>query len=69
VARWWSANRDEADFGDPDAYPAEHNKPHNLVCCDGIHARPERPMATMELVVAVRSLLPATPATPATPGT
>jgi cytochrome P450 len=28
---WTSANRDEAVFGDPDAYRPEHNAPHNLV--------------------------------------
>ncbi|HSB24654.1 MAG TPA: cytochrome P450 [Burkholderiaceae bacterium] len=58
---WTSANRDEAVFGDPDAYQPERNAPHNLVYGVGIHACPGRPLATMELVVAVRSLLQATP--------
>jgi cytochrome P450 len=57
---WTSANRDEAVFGDPDAYRPERNAPHNLVYGAGIHACPGRPLATMELVVAVRSLLQAT---------
>jgi cytochrome P450 len=54
---WTSANRDEAVFGDPDAYrPAEH-APHNLVYGTGIHVCPGRPLATLELVVAVETLL------------
>lgn len=57
---WTSANRDEAVFGDPDAYRPERNAPHNLVYGAGIHACPGRPLATMELVVAVASLLRAT---------
>ena len=57
---WTSANRDESVFGDPDAYRPERNAPHNLVYGTGIHACPGRPLATMELVVAVRSLLQAT---------
>ncbi|MNV64279.1 Cytochrome P450-terp [compost metagenome] len=57
---WTSANRDEAVFGDPDAYRPEHNAPHNLVYGTGIHACPGRPLATMELVVAVEALLKAT---------
>lgn len=57
---WTSANRDEAVFGDPDAYrPAEH-APCNLVYGTGIHVCPGRPLATMELVVMVGSLLAAT---------
>ncbi len=59
---WTSANRDEAVFGDPDAYdPARHGA-HNLVWGTGIHACPGRPLATMELVVAANSLLQATTA-------
>lgn len=54
---WTSANRDETVFGDPDAYrPGEH-APHNLVYGTGIHVCPGRPLATLELVVAVRTLL------------
>lgn len=57
---WTSANRDEAVFGDPDAYQPARNAPHNLVYGAGIHVCPGRPLATMELVVAVQSLLTAT---------
>ncbi|HQR72161.1 MAG TPA: cytochrome P450 [Burkholderiaceae bacterium] len=58
---WTSANRDETVFGDPNAYRPERNAPHNLVYGAGIHVCPGRPLATMELVVAVRTLLQATP--------
>jgi cytochrome P450 len=57
---WTSANRDEAVFGDPDAYQPERNAPRNLVYGTGIHVCPGRPLATMELVVAVEALLNAT---------
>jgi cytochrome P450 len=68
---WTSANRDETVFGDPDAYrPVEH-APHNLVYGTGIHACPGRPLATLELAVAVQTLLSETAhvelATDATP--
>ena len=57
---WTSANRDEAVFADPDAYrPATHASA-NLVYGTGIHACPGRPLATLELVVAVQVLLAAT---------
>lgn len=54
---WTSANRDEAVFGDPDAYRPEEHAAHNLVYGTGIHVCPGRPLATMELVVAVQTLL------------
>jgi len=57
---WTSANRDEAVFGNPDAYRPEEHAPHNLVYGTGIHACPGRPLATMELVVTAESLLAAT---------
>jgi cytochrome P450 len=54
---WTSANRDELAFADPDAYrPAEHAA-DNLVYGTGIHVCPGRPLATLELVVAVEALL------------
>lgn len=56
---WTSANRDEAVFADPDAYRPQDNAPHNLVYGTGIHACPGRPLATLELVVAVRALFDA----------
>ncbi len=57
---WTSANRDEAVFGDADAYRPERHAPHNLVYGTGIHVCPGRPLATMELVVAVQALFDAT---------
>lgn len=57
---WTSANRDETVFGDPDAYLPEEHAPHNLVYGTGIHACPGRPLATLELVVAIQTLLGAT---------
>jgi len=56
-----SANRDEAVFGNPDACRPVQHAPHNLGCGVGIHACPGRPLATMELVVAVQALLQASP--------
>ncbi len=54
---WTSANRDERVFGDPEAYrPVEHAA-HNLVYGTGIHVCPGRPLATLELVVALQALL------------
>lgn len=53
---WTSANRDEAVFGDPDAYRPQENAAHNLVYGTGIHVCPGRPLATLELVVLVRTL-------------
>jgi cytochrome P450 len=57
---WTSANRDQTVFGDPDAYRPEENAPHNLVYGTGIHACPGRPLATLELIVAVQTLLDST---------
>ena len=54
---WTSANRDEAVFSEPDAYRPEEHAPHNVVYGTGIHVCPGRPLATMELVVAVHTLL------------
>ncbi len=54
---WTSANRDEAVFGDPDAYRPHENAPHNVVYGVGIHVCPGRPLATLELVVVVQTLL------------
>jgi cytochrome P450 len=44
-------------FGDPDSYRPEEHAPHNLVYGTGIHSCPGRPLATMELVVAIQTLL------------
>ena len=54
---WTSANRDEAVFGDPDDYQPEKNAAHNLVYGSGIHLCPGRPLATLELVIAMQTLL------------
>ena len=54
---WTSANRDERVFGDPDAYRPHDHAANNLVYGAGIHACPGRPLATLELVVAVQTLL------------
>jgi cytochrome P450 len=54
---WMSANRDERVFADPDAFrPAEHAE-HNLVYGTGIHVCPGRPLATLQLVAVVQTLL------------
>ncbi len=54
---WTSANRDERVFPDPDAYKPQEHARHNLVYGTGIHVCPGRPLATLELVVAVETLL------------
>ncbi len=54
---WTSANRDEAIFGDPDAYRPVENAAHNLVYGAGAHVCPGRPLATLELVAATDALL------------
>lgn len=54
---WASANRDEAVFGDPDAYDPERNQAHNLLYGAGIHVCPGAPLARLELRIAVETLL------------
>ncbi len=54
---WTSANRDGTVFCDPDAYRPEEHAAHNLVYGTGTHVCPGRPLATLELVVAVQTLL------------
>jgi len=57
---WTSANRDEAAFAEPTVYrPVEHAS-RNLVYGVGIHACPGRPLATLELVVGLATLLTST---------
>ena len=65
---WTSANRDEAVFGDPDAYRPDEHAAHNLVYGTGIHVCPGRPLATLELVVAVQTLLALTSRVELVPG-
>ena len=57
---WTSANRDADVFADPDAFDPEANAPHNLVYGLGPHVCPGRPLATMELRIAVQEALAAT---------
>lgn len=54
---WTSANRDEAVFGDPDAWRPHEHALQNVVYGAGIHVCPGRPLATLELVVATEALL------------
>lgn len=54
---WASANRDEAVFGDPDAFNPEQNKANNLLYGRGLHVCPGAPLARMELRLFVRALL------------
>jgi cytochrome P450 len=58
---WMSANRDESVFGNPDAYRPEKHASYNLVYGTGVHVCPGRPLATLELVVAIQALLSVTP--------
>ena len=55
-----SANRDAAVFSDPDAFDPAANAEHNLVYGIGPHVCPGRPLATLELRVAVQEALAAT---------
>lgn len=57
---WTSANRDEAVFGDPDAFDPDGNAAANLVYGLGRHVCPGRLLATLELRIALRALLAAT---------
>lgn len=56
---WTSANRDEQVFGDPDRYDPHGNADKNIVYGVGPHICPGRPLATMELRIALRELLAA----------
>ncbi len=59
---WTSANRDAAVFGDPDEFRPHENAAHNLVYGIGPHVCPGRPLATLELRVALEEALAATTA-------
>jgi len=59
---WTSANRDAVVFGEPDAFRPEENAGHNIVYGIGPHVCPGRPLATLELRVAVEEALAATTA-------
>lgn len=57
---WASANRDEAVFGDPDAFRPDRDPGLNLLYGAGIHACPGARLARLELEAVVRALLRAT---------
>lgn len=54
---WASANRDEAVFGDPDAFRPGRNAPSNLLYGAGIHVCPGAPLARMQLRIVLEELL------------
>jgi len=54
---WASANRDEAVFGDPDAFDPDRNAARNLLYGAGIHVCPGAPLARLELRLVVEALL------------
>lgn len=54
---WASANRDEAVFGDPDAFDPERNQARNLLYGAGIHVCPGAPLARLELRLMIAALL------------
>lgn len=57
---WASANRDEAVFGDPDAFCPDRNQAHNLLYGRGIHVCPGAQLARLELRILMEELLKAT---------
>lgn len=57
---WTSANRDTVVFNDPDAFRPAENAAQSLVYGVGPHVCPGRPLATLELRVAVQEALAAT---------
>lgn len=57
VLNWTGANRDPAVFGDPERFDPEANAAGNLVYGTGPHVCPGRPLATLELRIAVQELL------------
>jgi cytochrome P450 len=54
---WASANRDEAVFGDPDAFDPQRNRSRNLLWGAGIHVCPGAPLARLELRLVIEALL------------
>lgn len=54
---WASANRDEAVFGDPDAFDPKRNRDNNLLYGAGVHVCPGAPLARLELRVVLKALL------------
>jgi len=54
---WASANRDEAAFGDPDAFDPGRNQTRNLLYGAGIHVCPGASLARLELRLIIEALL------------
>lgn len=65
LIHWTSANRDERTFDPPDVFDPEANGSRNLVYGTGKHVCPGRPLATLELVVAMQEILAAADVSPA----
>lgn len=57
---WAAANRDEAVFGDPDAFDPARNAKNNLLYGAGVHVCPGAPLARLELRVLMEALLAGT---------
>jgi len=57
AALWASANRDEAVFGDPDAFRLDRDPSLNLLYGAGIHVCPGAPLARLELRAIMQALL------------
>lgn len=54
---WASANRYEAEFGDPDEFRLDRDATKNLFCGAGIHVCPGAPLARLELGIVMEELL------------
>ena len=57
---WAAANRDEAVFGDPDAFDPQRNRDGNLLYGAGVHVCPGAPLARLELRVLMEAMLAGT---------
>jgi len=57
---WAAANRDEAVFGDPDAFDPVRNARNNLLYGAGVHVCPGAPLARLELRMLMATLLTST---------
>ncbi len=57
---WASANRDEAVFGDPDAFRLDRDPSLNLLYGAGVHVCPGAPLARLELRLAIEALFACT---------